>query len=549
MLFEALHSLARSPHRDYYLAAMLVLLTGPATLFFLWLGYDWYLPGTVFFVYAMLLMGMQAWRGRFRKDQAFWMIAFFILACALLFSLVDSGYVLLAPVAFVPLYLWLVIPLWRRWQWADGHHPLSGDNPLSMRRWALILVLFVMMCAHALAFSLTMRLAGSDNLDFVEETASWGIPLLSQAQYTCLLLKQNYLWRENLPWPGVCRGNPDRVLAQYRAKEDFWSEIVDAGSGPVAPGGDIDLQGFGLKLYLKGESIGLIYDVAPGSLAERNGIRRGDRVVALEGKPADGMGLISLLLGLPLHTEIRRTDGTRKTIAWGEFDQTSYRSPALPEPARILERDGVQIGYLQYRGFKADGIDELVAAFRQLQAAAIRQLIVDLRQNGGGDVRMAQTLGTLIAGERVAERPMARIKYIRDGDTHVQDIPFDRTDKLPTLDLASVVVLTSGHTCSASEMLIFGLGRHMQVVTVGGPTCGKSYTIQPRTYRDKTWLVVNSLVVDATGNAAYPNGISPRCAVTDSGRGDYGSTDDSLLDVALHYLKHGHCGKPQNASH
>ena len=51
---------------------------------------------------------------------------------------------------------------------------------------------------------------------------------------------------------------------------------------------------------------------------------------------------------------------------------------------------------------------------------------------------------------------------------------------LPTLDLSRVYVLTSAGTCSASEAIINGLrGVGVQVIQIGGTTCGKPYGFYP----------------------------------------------------------------------
>jgi C-terminal processing protease CtpA/Prc len=66
-----------------------------------------------------------------------------------------------------------------------------------------------------------------------------------------------------------------------------------------------------------------------------------------------------------------------------------------------------QIGYVFFRNFVQPSIAALDAAFDELNAAGVTELVLDLRYNGGGLVSVAQHLASLIGGVRTAGQPLA----------------------------------------------------------------------------------------------------------------------------------------------
>jgi FAD/FMN-containing dehydrogenase len=84
----------------------------------------------------------------------------------------------------------------------------------------------------------------------------------------------------------------------------------------------------------------------------------------------------------------------------------------------------------------------------------------------------------------------------------------------------------------------------MQVVTIGGTTCGKpvgSYSID---YGGTGFSVITFRVVNARGEGDYYNGLRPTCGADDDVRRDFGDPEEASLKAALHYIEHGRCPDP-----
>src|SRR5260370_5158070 len=85
----------------------------------------------------------------------------------------------------------------------------------------------------------------------------------------------------------------------------------------------------------------------------------------------------------------------------------------------------------------------------------------------------------MIGGDPVVGKVFEKLQYNdkRSSQTNASVIHFARTSytnnqTLPTLGLPRVFVLTSSGTCSASESVINGLSPFVEVVRIGGTTCG-----------------------------------------------------------------------------
>lgn len=214
------------------------------------------------------------------------------------------------------------------------------------------------------------------------------------------------------------------------------------------------------------------------------------------------------------------------------------------------------VGYLHYTDFTTpSGQIQLADTFSTFQTAGIADLIIDLRYNGGGYLAIASQLGHMVAGTRGANRTFERLVY---SDKRVREnvsVPFYHRhlnlpgytnpragQSLPSLNLSRVFVLTTGDSCSASESFINAMkGVDVQVVQIGGTTCGKPYGFTR--YPNCTFAY---FPIEFEGrndrNESFPaSGITPTCAVPDDLDAPLGLPGEALLDAALSYRATGQC--------
>ena len=128
---------------------------------------------------------------------------------------------------------------------------------------------------------------------------------------------------------------------------------------------------------------------------------------------------------------------------------------------------------------------------------------------------------------------------------------------LPHLDLPSVFILTSGGTCSASESVINSLmGVDVQVIQIGGTTCGKPYGFYPQDNCGNTYFSIEFQGVNAKGFGDYADGFIPGgggsnpagCQVADDFGHQLGDPAEAQLAAALAFGASGTCPAPPAAA-
>ncbi len=236
------------------------------------------------------------------------------------------------------------------------------------------------------------------------------------------------------------------------------------------------------------------------------------------------------------------------------------------------------IGYMLFNDHLATAEQELVAAFTQLAAAHVGDLVLDIRYNGGGYLDIASEVAYMIAGPATTTGKTFEKTVFNDKHPTVDPVtgltivpvPFHSTSQgfsvpsgqaLPYLGLSRVVVLTGSNTCSASESVINSLrGVGVQVIQVGGTTCGKPYGFYPQDNCGTTYFSIEFKGVNQLGFGDYPDGFSPAnatgtvgvqvpgCAVADDFGHALGDTNEGRLAAALGYLATSTCPAPSSSA-
>jgi hypothetical protein len=202
-----------------------------------------------------------------------------------------------------------------------------------------------------------------------------------------------------------------------------------------------------------------------------------------------------------------------------------------------------KVGFLVLKDFITQAEAPLAAAFNDFRAAGARDVILDLRYNGGGRISTATMLASLVAGITHDQSVFADLKFNTQHAT--QNTSYRLASQATGFD--RVVVLTGARTCSASELVVNGLKPYVQVVTVGGQTCGKPFGFVPVTSCSSTFTAVNFESFNASGQGGYYNGIAATCPAKDDFNGQLGDPAEALTAVASGYLQNNSC--PAVATH
>jgi hypothetical protein len=312
--------------------------------------------------------------------------------------------------------------------------------------------------------------------------------------------------------------------------------------------------------------------VQPGSEAALKGIRRGVEILTADGvNLANGSNVATLNAALFSPAQGSTHTFTFRTREGVESAAISLTADALtldPVPTvRVLPTSTGNVGYIQFDDHIATAEKELVDAVKQLQAAQITDLVLDLRYNGGGFLGIASELAYMVAGSdrtdgKTFENMTFNSTYTAKGIDAVTGDPLEpfpflpvtlgyslpSNQALPQLNLPRVFVLTTADTCSASESIINGLrGVDVEVIQIGGDTCGKPYGFYPQENCGTTYFSIQFKGVNHKGFGDYAEGFSPvnygqplearlpGCRVADDYGYDLGDENEAMLRIALSY--------------
>lgn len=363
-----------------------------------------------------------------------------------------------------------------------------------------------------------------------------------QNRYVYTLMEEIYLWQEEMPVVDpVDYDSPAALLQDLIVPEkDRFSFI-----GPADEVGLFLEEGvyLGLGIQIQPDDRGSLRLalVHPGSPAALAGLRRGDRLIEINGRDVAEPGVTGeeLDFGSPgetarLTVETREGDRVTVTLAadWIVTEPVFYHD--------ILEQDGRRVGYLVFNDFLQKAIDDLDAVFAGFQEAGIDDLVLDLRYNSGGTPEVAVRLAGWIAGDAVDGNDVMAEMIHNDSYAEAdRTIFFDPIDEAPSLD--RVAIITSRRTASASEMLVNGLAPFMEVILVGQTTYGKPVGMYVYDLCDKIFLPVTFQMINALGEGAFFDGIPPDCPAGDDLDHSLGDPEEASLDAALYYLANGSC--------
>lgn len=287
----------------------------------------------------------------------------------------------------------------------------------------------------------------------------------------------------------------------------------------------------------------LVRYVEPQSDAAARGVRRGDEVVSVNGRPAaeivaaddyaaftptgDGQTLALLL----------RNGGSERsvTLRAGAFTLTPVTHSRVLQTAQ-----GRRMGYLHVKDMIDPAEPALAGAFADFRAAGVSELVIDLRYNGGGLVSLSRRLASYVNGTRTRDQVYASLLF-NDRRAHDENETFRFEPPSSALNLSRVYVLTGPRTCSASELVINGLRPFVDVVAIGDTTCGKPVGFRPVSRCDTTFNVVNFESVNARNEGRYFDGIAPTCAVAEDFSRPLGAADEPLLAAAQALADGGTC--------
>ena len=289
-----------------------------------------------------------------------------------------------------------------------------------------------------------------------------------------------------------------------------------------------EYEGIGIQIGYNAKEELIVTYVFPNSSAENGGLKAGDIFIkvndeSVTGKTLDEIkDLISTFNDKEFNVTYKRNDT--------EYQTKLKREKVIIESVknRIIEKNENKIGYLKLNNFATNSYSQFKEKLEALEEDNIESLIIDLRDNTGGELETVTNIVSLFI-------PKGKVIYqMKDKDTITKTYSESNTTRN-----YKIVVLVNEYSASASELMTGALKEMYGATIIGVNTYGKGTAQKVMTlengerykFTTKEWLT-------AEGNSIEGIGIEPTIKIEQSEEYYTNPNDenDSQLNRALEFL-------------
>ena len=191
----------------------------------------------------------------------------------------------------------------------------------------------------------------------------------------------------------------------------------------------------------------------------------------------------------------------------------------------------VHIGAFDYPTSSKSAIDEIVETFDKARA-----VIIDVRQNGGGDDKVGQLIANRFASKRRLYMTVAERIRGTDKNAFAKPVNWYIEPAGPKQFKGPIMVLTNSRSISAAENFVLAMRAIPQALIVGETTAGVMADVDDVDIGDGwEFSVPTNLFRDAHGVSWEGIGLVPDLWVTND-KTDISSGTDRVLNLALSFL-------------
>ncbi|MBQ1994476.1 MAG: S41 family peptidase [Lachnospiraceae bacterium] len=252
-------------------------------------------------------------------------------------------------------------------------------------------------------------------------------------------------------YKGIVNGLCDRYSAYYTEEEN--KTIMEKSSGVYC--------GIAAYIAINKEGYLEIVKPSPGGLAEKAGLKSGDIVRMIDGKNIKGLDISTIM------SMVRGEKGTKVKFVIDRKGESEYFE--IEVVREEVEDDTVRykmfennVGYISVSAFETVTSDQFDRAVSALERQKMNSLIVDLRDNGGGQLSTAVEMLDRIIGKGL-------VVYTKDKQGEREELYAEDKKHLEV----PIVILVNGNSASASEVFAGALKDYDKAVLIGTKTFGK----------------------------------------------------------------------------
>ncbi|MBD2777096.1 carboxyl-terminal processing protease CtpB [Iningainema tapete] len=226
-----------------------------------------------------------------------------------------------------------------------------------------------------------------------------------------------------------------------------------------------EVTGIGIRMELNEKTQLLtVTEAIENSPALKAGIKAGDQILAIDGKPTKLMKVDDA------SKLIRGKAGTVLTLRMGRSGQNPIdlklqrANIEVPAVRYSLKQEGSQrVGYIRLREFSAHSADQMRRAIGDLNTQKADTFVLDLRGNPGGLLQSSIEIAQMWLDHGAIVRTVDRVGGSQESKANHT-----------ALTNRPLAVLVDNNSASASEILAGALKDNQRAVVVGDQTFGKA---------------------------------------------------------------------------
>ena len=305
---------------------------------------------------------------------------------------------------------------------------------------------------------------------------------------------------------GACKGlvsGLDDPYSSYMTADEYNSWKASATG---------EYSGVGLTFAEADDGSFTVVSVSKDSPAEKAGMKAGDILLRVDDKEFDDLELIA--------NAIRGDEGTKVTITYsrnGKEDEVTLTRAKITQHSVEYEMLDDSTGYIGISSFIESTGNDFKKALKDIEDKGAKNLVLDLRDNGGGLVDAAVEVADQFLDEGV-------VAYVEDKNKNRND--YDAEDGKTDLN---TVVLVNENSASASEILAAAL-QDNGFKLVGQNTYGKGVIQSTAELSDGSAIKLTIMqYFSPDGNKIHKKGVKPDYEV----KNEEDSSTDAQLEKAL----------------
>lgn len=335
------------------------------------------------------------------------------------------------------------------------------------------------------------------------------------------VIHKYYLWEDEIDdeamQEGMYRGMVESLgdrYSVYYTKEEY-AKMLESTSGTF--------EGVGLYLSQNPDTmVMLVTKAIPDGPADRAGVLSGDVLIKVNGEDVRGEDL-SLVV-----SNVKGEAGTSvnltflrngKEVSFDMKRETIERETILSE----MKDEDNKIGYIYISEFDTVTSDQFLKALENLKSQGMKALIIDVRDNPGGNLQTVCEICDDIL-------PEGLIVYVEDKEKRRKDY---ESEEGMVYD-GPIVLLTNGNSASAAEVLTGALKDYGRATVVGTTTFGKGIvqTLMPLGDGTAIKITVEDYYTPS-GNNIHGVGVKPDVEIELNKEAYIEVGEDNQLDKAL----------------